>query len=87
MVYLLHFDRKLKHAQHYIGFVDGGKKRLDARMQYHRSGRGSKLMKAVTEAGIGFVIANTWPDGDRNFERSLKNRKNARHLCNICKTK
>jgi hypothetical protein len=34
--------------------------------------------------GIGFQIVRTWP-GSRSFERKLKNRKNARKLCPICR--
>ncbi len=86
MVYLIHFDKKLAHAQHYIGFVekpDG----LESRLDYHRKGRGSKLLKAVTEKGIGFEVARTWRDETRDFERSLKNKKNAKKLCPICKLK
>ncbi len=86
MVYLLHFDRKLSHAQHYIGFVDHlAHHTLESRLEYHRKGTGSKLLKAVVGAGIGFQVARTWPAGDRNFERQLKNKKNASKLCPLCK--
>ncbi len=87
MVYLIHFDRKFSHAQHYIGFVDGGEDRLFSRLEYHRTGKGSKLLKAVSLAGITFNVVRTWIDGDRNFERSLKNKKNAKKLCPICNAK
>ncbi len=86
MVYLIHFDQPLAHAQHYIGFCEK-QNGLESRLEYHRTGRGSKLLKAVSEKGIGFEAVRTWPDGDRNFERSLKNRKNAKRLCPICKLK
>jgi predicted GIY-YIG superfamily endonuclease len=85
MVYLIHLDSKLKHSQHYIGFVDGGTDRLNSRLDYHRRGRGSKFLKAVVDAGIDFVVSRTWVEGDRNFERKLKNMKNARRLCPICR--
>lgn len=81
MVYLIHFDQKLCHAQHYIGFCEKG---LESRLEYHRSGRGSKLLKAVAEKGIGFGVVRTWDEGDRNFERKLKNQKNAKKLCPVC---
>lgn len=83
MVYLLCFESKLKHAKHYIGFVekpDG----LEPRMKKHRNGSGSKLMSAVSKAGIQFAIARLWQNGDRNFERWLKNKKNAKYLCPCC---
>lgn len=86
MVYLLCFDKKFKHAQHYIGFAEN-QRTFEIRMKHHASGRGSRLMDAVTKAGIGFKVARTWEDGDRNFERKLKNQKNASRLCPHCKAK
>ncbi len=86
MVYLIHFDRKFHHAQHYIGFVDHEKGHtVESRVEYHRAGRGSKILKAVTNAGIGFKIADIWPEADRNEERRMKNCKKARKFCPICK--
>lgn len=87
MVYLIHFDQKLHHAQHYIGFVDEPTHKLEKRIEYHRKGMGSKLLKALVQKGIGFSVVRTWEDGDRNFERKLKNRKKASSLCPICNPK
>lgn len=86
MVYLIHFNLPFKHAEHYIGFVEN-KGNLDARMNHHRTGSGSRLMHAVSKAGIGWEIARLWEDGDRNFERKLKNWKKNKRLCPICKAK
>lgn len=83
MVYLLHFEKAYKHANHYIGFAEN-QGTLERRLEHHRRGTGSRLMAAVSIAGIGFVLARTWEDGDRNFERRLKNLKNSRGLCPIC---
>ena len=77
-VYLLHFDRPYHHARHYIGFATD----LDRRMEEHRAGRGARLMAVIASAGIGFVVARTWP-GDRKLERRLKNYHGPR-LCPIC---
>lgn len=79
-VYLLHFDRKYKHARHYIGWT----RFLDRRLDHHRNGTGARLMRAVVGAGIDFVLARKWEDKDGNFERKLHNYKNARDLCPIC---
>lgn len=88
MVYLIHFDRKFHHAQHYIGFVDHERGHtVESRLEYHRKGQGSKLLRAVAAAGIDFKIADIWLEGDRNFERSLKNKKKASGLCPVCKVK
>lgn len=83
MVYLLCFDKKFKHARHYIGFAEN-QRTFELRMKHHAKGNGSKLMAAVAKAGIGFTVARTWPDGDRNFERKLKNRKEGPRLCPLC---
>jgi hypothetical protein len=85
--YLLHFDAPLGNpqnrrgqAQHYLGHAD----RLDCRALQHLTGRGAKITQALVARGIGFQIARTWP-GSRSFERKLKNRKNSRLLCPICR--
>jgi hypothetical protein len=85
--YLLHFDQpignlqnKRAQAQHYLGHAD----RLDRRALQHLTGRGAKITQALVARGIGFQIVRTWP-GSRSFERKLKNRKNARKLCPICR--
>lgn len=83
MVYLLCFDKKFKHAKHYIGFAEN-QRTFEARMKHHSKGSGSRLMAAIAKVGIGFCVARTWPDGDRNFERKLKNRKKSSELCPHC---
>ncbi|MBN1886948.1 MAG: hypothetical protein JW850_03125 [Thermoflexales bacterium] len=78
-VYLLHFERKYKHAQHYLGWtVD-----LDHRLAAHRSGNGARLVEVITGEGIGFALARTWRGG-RDLERRLKQRKNSPRLCPLC---
>lgn len=86
MVYLIHFSQKLSHAQHYIGFCEK-KSGLESRLDYHRKGKGLKLLKAVAEKGIEFSVVRTWDEGDRNFERKLKKQKNAKKLCPVCLAK
>lgn len=81
MVYLIHFDKPLAHAQHYLGFVESD---LQKRIERHRSGAGAKLLRAANLAGIGWNVVKVWEDGDRNFERSLKNKKKSSCLCPIC---
>lgn len=80
-VYLIHFDRPYRHARHYLGWAAN----LDARISHHRAGTGARLMAVIAAAGIGFVVARTW-EGDRTFERKLKNRKESPRLCPICKS-
>lgn len=82
MVYLIHFNKKFKHAKHYIGFCKDG--RLKERMFHHKNGTGSKLMKAVSKAKINWKVVRVWDNEDGNFERKLKNMKNSKKLCPIC---
>jgi hypothetical protein len=84
LVYLLCFDKKFKHVRHYLGYTSN-EHTLKSRLIHHKKGQGSKLMAAVTKAGIDFKVVRTWKDGDRNFERKLKNRKEASALCPVCK--
>lgn len=83
MVYLLHFDRPLHHAKHYLGYTGN----LEQRLALHANPDGSShhaLIRAVRAAGIGFQLARTWADGDRAFERQLKRQKHGPRLCPIC---
>lgn len=79
IVYLLHFSKAYKRVRHYIGSTTN----LEERVREHMNGQGSKLMKAVSKAGIKVTIARTW-SGDRNFERFLKNQKNSKRFCPLC---
>jgi len=79
IIYLIHFNDKLSHAQHYVGWTTN----LEKRIKLHKSGRGSALMKAVVENGIEFTVVRTW-EGDRELERFLKNKKNTKFYCPIC---
>lgn len=86
-VYLIHFERPLGdltnprgQAQHYLGYTND----LDARLRAHRSGNGAAIMAAVSTAGIGWRLVQTWP-GDRALERKLKGQHNAPRFCPICR--
>jgi predicted GIY-YIG superfamily endonuclease len=82
LVYLIHFDHKLAHAQHYLGYAS---KSVEKRLKKHQDGTGARLMQVIGEQGIGWELAKVWPDGDRTFERRLKNRHGANKFCPICK--
>lgn len=75
-IYLLHFDKPYLHAKHYLGWTSS----IEERLEQHRSGRGSPLVKA---AGA-FVLARVWV-GDRHLERRLHNRKDSPKMCPICR--
>jgi|SRR6185312_1987290 len=78
-VYLLHFERRYKHAGHYIGWTTD----LDARLAQHRDGHGARLLAVITAAGIGWTLARTWT-GTRARERSIKKQGGAARCCPEC---
>ena len=80
-VYVIHFETRLKHAGHYLGYCDD----LARRIAQHRSGNGARLMEVIAAAGIAWKVVRIWP-GDRGLERRLKRRKNTpRRLCPVCR--
>jgi hypothetical protein len=80
--YLLHFDQRYEHAGHYTGFAEGSG--LLKRLGEHQGGRGARLLAVITQAGIGFRLARTWPGVTRARERQLKNQGGASRYCPIC---
>lgn len=86
MVYLIHLSEPYKHAQHYLGFTED-EESVEDRLSRHRSGAGSKLLRAVNKAGIKYFVARLWPGYTRTQERQLKNQKKARMLCPVCNPK
>ena len=82
-VYLLHFTKPYKHAQHYIGWTHEGQ--LANRLARHRDGFGSNLVRVIIRAGIDFVLARTWEGATRSDEQKLKARGGACRICPVCK--
>ena len=85
-VYLLHFERPIGdpanargQAQHYIGCCDD----VAARLETHRKGQGARITREVARRGIEMHLVRVW-EGDRTFERRLKNRHNGPLLCPLC---
>lgn len=83
MIYLIHFDKPLKHAKHYIGFAEDD---IEKRIKEHKSGQGAKILRALKQNGIDFNVVLSIK-GDRNFERRMKNRKKADGFCPVCNPK
>ena len=79
-IYLLHFDKPYKHARHYLGWTEGT---VEDRVERHRSGNGSALMRAVTGAGIKWAVVRTWDGKTRNDERRMHQR-GSRRYCDVC---
>jgi len=79
LVYLLHFDRPVGHARHYMGCSNHVVKRLTD----HAEGRGARLVQVARNRGISFVVARTWLGG-WPLERRLKRMGGLGHLCPVC---
>lgn len=82
-VYLLHFNRAYNGARHYLGFSTD----IPARLERHKAGRGARLLKAVTEAGIPWRLVRTWRKKDGYFEQELKRANELKTLCPVCSKK
>lgn len=79
-IYLLHFDRPLAHARHYIGWTED----LERRLRKHERGGGAAIVTAALEEGIGIVLAATFT-GTKRDEGKLKDRGGARRICPVCR--
>jgi predicted GIY-YIG superfamily endonuclease len=79
-VYLIHFEERLHHAGHYLGYS----KMLTVRIWLHKINQGAKLIQAVNKAGIPWQVVRTWTVDSQELERLLKNQKNSPKLCPIC---
>ena len=62
MIYLIHFDRPLHHARHYLGYCADGT--LEVRLIRHRAGRGARLLAVLRELNIGWRVVRVF-EGDR----------------------
>jgi hypothetical protein len=54
------------------------------RLGEHAAGRGARLVEVITQAGISFRLARTWPGVTRARERQLKQQGGASRRCPIC---
>jgi len=84
MVYVLHLTRPLGKSLHYTGWAKN-EVTLNARLDHHRNGRGATFTRVCAERGIDWVVAVVFPNADRRFERSLKDRHDAKRYCPICR--
>jgi len=86
IVYGLHFIDPLSEfhtSQHYIGSCM--KHNLFKRLHAHAYGKSNvPYIKAYFNKGIPFVVFALWT-GDRKLERHIKNYKNSKKLCPICR--
>ena len=84
-IYVLHFDEKLSHAQHYVGCTDNLRGRLNA----HATGAGSRICRELMKRGIAWHLGGLYETSHRNMrklERGLKDQKHASRYCQLCNT-
>jgi hypothetical protein len=81
-VYLLHFDKKLAHAAHYLGWALDAQTRID---QHAKATSGVSIIRALKMNNITFTVAKIWDNVSRGFERRLKNQGGLSRHCPICK--
>ena len=83
VVYLLHYDKPLHHASHYLG----ASRNLEERIARHRYGHSTaRITAAFHDQGSTFVVARTW-ETPRAFELEShikKHFKKATVICPIC---
>ena len=80
MIYLIHFDKKISHAQHYVGST----RNLKQRIKTHRDSRGANLLRVANERGIRWEVVRIWRLKCRE-ERILKKMKSTANYCPICR--
>lgn len=88
-VYLLHFAERYPNGQrpqHYLGVTDDIKRRMT---EHKQGSTKSRLMAAVKDKGIAFVLAEVWVTTTAKkafeMERKLKRRRKHKMLCPVCK--
>lgn len=81
-VYLVHFHQPFGHARHYLGWATDDQ--VARRLDHHRRGSGSNLLRHVANAGITWELARLWPGASRTEERRLKDRGGSGRHCPIC---
>lgn len=83
-LYIICFDRRLKHTKHYVGIAKCPSKRL----KKHKTVDGAKIMQAVLKEGIPVkqYVLSEHPDymAARLTEKDVKKQKNHVRFCPRC---
>ncbi len=79
--YLLHFDRKVHGAQHYLGWSV----HIARRLRQHLKGDGARLVRQALRAGINVELVRVWTAADRTQERALKKSRTPKSYCPKCR--
>ena len=79
MLYLIHFEKKIEHAQHYVGAT----KNIANRIKLHRVGRGANILRVANRLGIKWELVRVWK-GSFELEIQMKKMKNSPRYCPVC---
>ena len=80
-IYLIHFDRSLHHARHYLGAT----RNLHQRLEQHAHGRGARLTQEIVDLGIGWQLAAVWITNKLwTSEQHAKRQKHGPKYCPLC---
>ena len=79
-IYLIHFEKKISHAQHYVGAT----RNLKNRLSDHAKGDGAKITAAARSYGIEWRLARLWKSDSFSVESQIKKMKNGPKYCPIC---
>jgi len=82
MLYLLHFERPLSKAQHYLGWCR--EDRLSERLTEHARQKGAALTRAVVQRGIPIYLARVFPELGNVQEQKIKRASHFKNLCPLC---
>ena len=83
IVYVLHFDRPVGPARHYIGITR--RERLAQRMHDHQGTSASWLTAKAAKLGIGFTLAKTFDAESHADEQRIKRAGHFDKICPICR--
>lgn len=81
--YLLHFDRPVGRAQHYLGSTF--ESHLARRLRSHSRAKGASLTAAAVLNGRRIALAHLWPILNRSDEMRAKKNGHLKRLCPICR--
>lgn len=85
-VYLIHLDKPLGHAKHYLGYTS--LETVTERLERHRAGNGARLLQVANQRGITYSIVRTWEfercQDAKSFERRMKLNSHVPRKCPVC---
>lgn len=83
IVYMLHFERPVGRARHYVGSAQASAFR--ARLKRHKAGTGAALTSEAVKRGIAMRVSNIWPAETRAREQEIKAAGKFSRHCVYCR--